>query len=151
MGKYGLELIYFTTLHQPPQTFSVLRITMCGEKRREKLQKLCPKDSVSAMRVVRIRDNLIRCMPLVTFLAQTSLSQILITTPPPPKTTTLSLKLQFIQFHTPTVSYTSLLWRGPNYLIYILFYFPCVCGSLVTTAWRVLRLRIEETASRYGG
>jgi hypothetical protein len=27
----------------------------------------------------------------------------------------------------------------------------CVCGSLVTTAWRVLRLRMEETASRYGG
>jgi hypothetical protein len=24
-------------------------------------------------------------------------------------------------------------------------------GSLVTTAWRVLRLRMEETASRYGG
>jgi hypothetical protein len=24
-------------------------------------------------------------------------------------------------------------------------------GSLVTTAWRVLRLRIEETASRFGG
>jgi hypothetical protein len=23
-------------------------------------------------------------------------------------------------------------------------------GSLVTTAWRVLRLRVEETASRYG-
>jgi len=24
-------------------------------------------------------------------------------------------------------------------------------GSLVTTAWRVLRLRMGETASRYGG
>jgi hypothetical protein len=24
-------------------------------------------------------------------------------------------------------------------------------GSLVTTAWRVLRLRMEEKASRYGG
>jgi hypothetical protein len=24
-------------------------------------------------------------------------------------------------------------------------------GSLVTAAWRVLRLRMEETASRYGG
>jgi hypothetical protein len=24
-------------------------------------------------------------------------------------------------------------------------------GSLVTTAWRVLRLRMEGTASRYGG
>jgi hypothetical protein len=24
-------------------------------------------------------------------------------------------------------------------------------GSLFTTAWRVLRLRMEETASRYGG
>jgi hypothetical protein len=24
-------------------------------------------------------------------------------------------------------------------------------GSLVTTAWRVLRLRMEETPSRYGG
>jgi hypothetical protein len=24
-------------------------------------------------------------------------------------------------------------------------------GSLVTTAWRVLRLRMENTASRYGG
>jgi hypothetical protein len=24
-------------------------------------------------------------------------------------------------------------------------------GSLVTTAWRVLRLRMEETLSRYGG
>jgi hypothetical protein len=24
-------------------------------------------------------------------------------------------------------------------------------GSLVTTAWRVLRLRMEETASRYAG
>jgi hypothetical protein len=24
-------------------------------------------------------------------------------------------------------------------------------GSLVTMAWRVLRLRMEETASRYGG
>jgi hypothetical protein len=24
-------------------------------------------------------------------------------------------------------------------------------GSLVTTAWRVLRLRMEETASSYGG
>jgi hypothetical protein len=24
-------------------------------------------------------------------------------------------------------------------------------GSLVTTAWRVLRLRMEKTASRYGG
>jgi hypothetical protein len=24
-------------------------------------------------------------------------------------------------------------------------------GSLVTTAWRVLRLRMEEAASRYGG
>jgi hypothetical protein len=28
---------------------------------------------------------------------------------------------------------------------------PCVCGSLVTTAWRVLKLRLEETASGYGG
>jgi hypothetical protein len=26
-----------------------------------------------------------------------------------------------------------------------------VGGFLVTTAWRVLRLRMEETASRYGG
>jgi hypothetical protein len=26
-----------------------------------------------------------------------------------------------------------------------------LCGSLVTTAWRVLRLRMEGTASRYGG
>jgi hypothetical protein len=24
-------------------------------------------------------------------------------------------------------------------------------GSLVTTAWRVLRLQMEETPSRYGG
>jgi hypothetical protein len=24
-------------------------------------------------------------------------------------------------------------------------------GSLVTTAWRFIRLRMEETASRYGG
>jgi hypothetical protein len=30
---------------------------------------------------------------------------------------------------------------------------PCtmISGSTVTMAWRVLRLRIEETASRYGG
>jgi hypothetical protein len=27
---------------------------------------------------------------------------------------------------------------------------PMLDGSLVTTAWRVLRLRMEETASRYG-
>jgi hypothetical protein len=36
---------------------------------------------------------------------------------------------------------------------YLYNYVNCVivCGSLVTTAWRVLRLRMEETASRYGG
>jgi hypothetical protein len=28
---------------------------------------------------------------------------------------------------------------------------PMLGESLVTTAWRVLRLRMEETASRYGG
>jgi hypothetical protein len=28
---------------------------------------------------------------------------------------------------------------------------PMLGGSLVTTAWRVLRLRMEGTASRYGG
>jgi hypothetical protein len=28
---------------------------------------------------------------------------------------------------------------------------PMLGGSLVTTAWRVLRLQMEETASRYGG
>jgi hypothetical protein len=35
------------------------------------------------------------------------------------------------------------------------FYFVSVasmlCGSLVTTAWRVLRLRMEEAPSTYGG
>jgi hypothetical protein len=30
-------------------------------------------------------------------------------------------------------------------------YNPMLSGSLVTTAWRVLRLRMEEKASRYGG
>jgi hypothetical protein len=29
--------------------------------------------------------------------------------------------------------------------------YPMLGGSLVTTAWRVLRLRMEGTASRYGG
>jgi hypothetical protein len=29
-------------------------------------------------------------------------------------------------------------------------YWPMLGGSHVTTAWRVLRLRMEETASRYG-
>jgi hypothetical protein len=28
---------------------------------------------------------------------------------------------------------------------------PMLVGSLVTTAWRVLRLRMERTAFRYGG
>jgi hypothetical protein len=28
---------------------------------------------------------------------------------------------------------------------------PVLSGSTVTTAWRVLCLRIEETASKYGG
>jgi hypothetical protein len=28
---------------------------------------------------------------------------------------------------------------------------PMLSGSAVSTAWRVLGLRIEETASRYGG
>jgi hypothetical protein len=30
-------------------------------------------------------------------------------------------------------------------------HFAMLGGSLVITAWRVLRLRMEETASRYGG
>jgi hypothetical protein len=37
-----------------------------------------------------------------------------------------------------------------NYITYKIF--NAVLGeSLVTTAWRVLRLRTEENASRYGG
>jgi transposase len=32
-----------------------------------------------------------------------------------------------------------------------LFYSDRLSGSLVSVAWRVLRLQIEEKASRYGG
>jgi hypothetical protein len=34
---------------------------------------------------------------------------------------------------------------------YRVYFATMLSGSLVTTAWRVLRLRMEETASRYGG
>jgi hypothetical protein len=33
----------------------------------------------------------------------------------------------------------------------LLVLIPMLSGPTVTTAWRVLGLRIEETASRYGG
>jgi hypothetical protein len=36
-------------------------------------------------------------------------------------------------------------------MIRIFSIIPMLSGSPVTTAWRVLRLRMEETASRYGG
>jgi hypothetical protein len=38
-----------------------------------------------------------------------------------------------------------------NSFLQVLLINPMLSGSTVTTAWRVLGLRIEETASRYGG
>jgi hypothetical protein len=42
------------------------------------------------------------------------------------------------------------IWTLHNYHQYY-HYCSMLSGSPVTTAWRVLRLRMEETASRYGG
>jgi hypothetical protein len=33
----------------------------------------------------------------------------------------------------------------------VTYFYPMLSGSLVNTAWRVLRLRLEEKVSRYGG
>jgi hypothetical protein len=38
-----------------------------------------------------------------------------------------------------------------NKYMEVLKFLPVLSGSTVTTAWHVLGLRIEETASRYGG
>jgi hypothetical protein len=39
--------------------------------------------------------------------------------------------------------------KGKKKVLYI--FMPLLGGLFVTTAWRVLRLRMEETASKYGG
>jgi hypothetical protein len=49
-----------------------------------------------------------------------------------------------------TIQHYLFIWCYIDFCILVLF-IPCVCGSLVTMAWPVLRLRMEETASRYGG
>jgi hypothetical protein len=42
--------------------------------------------------------------------------------------------------------------RHTNWIfVYVGFEVPMLGGSLVITAWRVLTLRMEEEASRYGG
>jgi hypothetical protein len=59
--------------------------------------------------------------------------------------------------HTATKPHTDILiLSSHNEQVYRQNFYMCYCmsvlgGSLVTTAWRVLRLRMEETASRYVG
>jgi hypothetical protein len=58
-------------------------------------------------------------------------------------------------FETP-VSFYETAWRNiPEYShihkCTLLMILAVLSGSTVTTAWRVLGLRMEETASRYGG
>jgi hypothetical protein len=56
--------------------------------------------------------------------------------------------LLFIGF--PSLVTFSVITVAAAYYYYYYYYYSMQSGSLVTTAWRVLRLRIEETASRYG-
>jgi hypothetical protein len=41
--------------------------------------------------------------------------------------------------------------HGSFHVVFKIYLDTMLSGSLVTTAWRVLRLRIEKTASRYEG
>jgi hypothetical protein len=43
------------------------------------------------------------------------------------------------------------MWREEHLFNFCVLQRAMLSGSLVTTAWRVLRLRMEEKASRYGG
>jgi hypothetical protein len=59
--------------------------------------------------------------------------------------------------HPPWLDHSNYTWRRLQVMKLLIMQFsrtsrhPTLGGSLVITAWHVLRLRIEETASRYGG
>jgi hypothetical protein len=125
--RWKPHLFHSLYLSVPSQPFSFSTVNYVGLYSRFSL--------ASSFRILSIRDILMD-------LLSASIS-----------TASILFLFFFVNLHV-SDPYMNILFINVSY-IYLLSLsislLPMLCGSLVTTAWRVLRLRMEETPSRYGG